>query len=392
MPPDKCRPHWVGALCQREAGVVMTPGDRPRVVVIGAGVSGWTTAMVLAKRGWQVVVAADGFGIDAVSSASGAMWEWPPSRCGRYHDQAVLARYAGWAMRSYLRFAQLASDPGTGVGLRPAVYYFGRRIEDDPIEFAKMSEVKRFVPGFVHDPALIDRHGVNRDSGVIDAYSYLAPTIDTDWYLAWLAREAKNAGVCVDRRRIFGPLINQENRLLTEYRAELIINCAGLGARELAEDTTVVPHRGALLRVLQERTATSRVTAAHVVANDAATDQQNLISIVPRGSDQLVLGGLVEPDRYDTELNLADYPPLRTMFDRCVEFLPALRSAAPDVIHPVRVGLRPFRRDGVRLEAQRGTRIVHNYGHGGAGISLSWGCAQEVADLAYRIFARKGVA
>ncbi|EPQ47922.1 D-amino-acid oxidase [Mycobacterium sp. 012931] len=163
----------------------MTPGDRPRVVVIGAGVSGWTTAMVLAKRGWQVVVAADGFGIDAVSSASGAMWEWPPSRCGRYHDQAVLARYAGWAMRSYLRFTQLASDPGTGVGLRPAVYYFGRRIEDDPIEFAKMSEVKRFVPGFVHDPALIDRHGVNRDSGVIDVYSYLAPTIDTDWYLAW---------------------------------------------------------------------------------------------------------------------------------------------------------------------------------------------------------------
>ena len=32
-----------------------------------------------------------------------------------------------------------------------------------------------------------------------------------------------------------------------------------------------------------------------------------------------------------------------------------------------------------------GTRIVHNYGHGGSGVTLSWGCALEVADLVERL-------
>ena len=48
-----------------------------------------------------------------------------------------------------------------------------------------------------------------------------------------------------------------------------------------------------------------------------------------------------------------------------------------------RVGLRPFRRSGVRLERDRlrdGRTVIHNYGHGGAGFTLSWGCAREVLE------------
>ncbi len=50
-----------------------------------------------------------------------------------------------------------------------------------------------------------------------------------------------------------------------------------------------------------------------------------------------------------------------------------------------RVGLRPFRKSGVRLERDRlrdGRTVIHNYGHGGSGFTLSWGCAREVADFA----------
>jgi D-amino-acid oxidase len=50
-----------------------------------------------------------------------------------------------------------------------------------------------------------------------------------------------------------------------------------------------------------------------------------------------------------------------------------------------RVGLRPFRRSGVRLERDQlrdGRTVIHNYGHGGAGFTLSWGCAREVLDIA----------
>ncbi|HMC79917.1 MAG TPA: FAD-dependent oxidoreductase, partial [Acidimicrobiia bacterium] len=48
---------------------------------------------------------------------------------------------------------------------------------------------------------------------------------------------------------------------------------------------------------------------------------------------------------------------------------------------PLRVGLRPFRRDSVRLEREPGARVIHNYGHGGSGVTLSWGCAEEVSAL-----------
>lgn len=370
----------------------MTPLDHPRALVIGAGVSGWTSAVVMARRGWRVTVVADRFGADTVSTVAGALWEWPPSVCGRHHDDTALVRSAGWAMRSYIRFAQLAADPRTGVSLRPAVFYFRHLIEEDPAELAKMLEVQQHLPGFVHDAALIDAHGVSPDAGVVDAYSYLAPTVDTDWYLAWLAREAEVAGVTVARRHIRGPLAEQEHELRAEFGADVVVNCAGLGARELADDPALDPHRGALLRVINDGSHMSRVTAAHAVANNAGTDGQDMVFIVPRGADWLLLGGLVEPGQYDTDLDLAGYPPLREMLDRCIEFLPVLRGARLDAVDPVRVGLRPFRHGGARLETQPGTRIVHNYGHGGAGVSLSWGCAHEVADLAYDLLAKRGVA
>lgn len=369
---------------------MMAGGNQPSALVIGAGVSGWTTALILARRGWRVVVAADRFGIDTVSTVAGALWEWPPSVCGRHHNQAVLDRSADWAQLSYVRFAQLAADHRTGVSLRPAVFYFSRPIEDDPAEFAKMVAVKQVVPGFVHDPELIDKHGVNRATGVVDAYSYLAPTIDTDWYLAWLARQAQTAGVTVVRRSIRGPLADQEDRLLDEHGAELLVNCSGLGARELACDSSIEPHRGALLRLVNDGTRMSRITAAHAVANDTNTENQDMVFIVPRGPSRLLLGGLVEPGEYDTSLDLSNYPPLVEMMERCMDFLPALRGAHLDAVDPVRVGLRPFREGGIRLEIQPGTRTVHNYGHGGAGVTLSWGCADEVADLAEGLLARRG--
>jgi D-amino-acid oxidase len=372
------------------AALVTTRKDQPGALVIGAGVSGWTTALVLARQGWRVAVVAERFGSDTVSTVAGALWEWPPSVCGRHHDdQVVLARSAGWAMRSYEHFARLAADARTGVSLRPAVFYFSHSVREDPAELQKMLELEKYVPGFVHDAALIEAHGVNPNTGVVDAYTHLAPTINTDVYLTWLASQAEAEGVKAIRGSISGPLEELEDRLLSEYGAELIVNCSGLGARALACDPAMDPHRGALLRVINDGSSMPPVTAAHAVANNTSNDYQNMVFIVPRGPDRLLLGGLVEPSQYDTDLTLDNYPPLREMLDRCQEFLPILRGARLDPVDPLRVGLRPFREGGVRLEIQPDTRIVHNYGHGGAGVTLSWGCALDVADLADAMLAQR---
>lgn len=362
---------------------------QPNALVVGAGVSGWTTALVLARRGWRVIVAANRF--DAtLSTVSGAVWEWPPSVSGRHHTLPALARSTRWAWESYIRFTRLAADHRTGVIVRPTVFYFSNPVEDDPVEMTKMAVVEQLLPEFVHDAGLIDRHGVNPDSGVVDAYSYPAPSIDTDRYLIWLARQAQAVGVTIVRRSIRGPLAERQDKLLAEFGADLIVNCSGFGARELACDPTIEPHRGALLRLVNDGTSTSRVNAVHVMAKDPSTDDQDMLFIVPRGTDRLLLGELVELGESDPDIHLHNYPPLREMLDRCTEFLPILRAAQLDPLDPLRVGLRPVREGGVRLQIEPGTRIVHNYGHSGAAVTLSWGCAHHVADLAAALLADRG--
>lgn len=357
------------------------------VLVIGAGVSGLTTALVLARRGIRVTVVAERFAPDIVSAVAGALWEWPPSVCGRHHDERLLQRSKTWAMSSYCSFARIAANPHTGVFLRPAVFYFRQPVADNLSELAKMHELQARVPGFVHDPALIRQHGVNPDAGVVDAYSHLAPMVDTDRYLAWLRQAVLAAGCRLISGRVSGTLREQEHRLLAEFHAAAIVNCTGLGAVELAADPALDPHRGALIRVVNDGSTMPRITTAHAVAHDATSDTQDMIFIEPRGEDRLLLGGLVEPGAWDTDINLNNHQPLRDALARCQQFLPALAGAAIDQADPVRAGLRPFRTGNVRLETEPGTRIIHNYGHGGAGVTLSWGCARDTAQLIEHLLA-----
>jgi D-amino-acid oxidase len=88
----------------------------------------------------------------------------------------------------------------------------------------------------------------------------------------------------------------------------------------------------------------------------------------------VVLGGTYEPDRYDPVPAEAT---TRAIVERCTRLVPELRGAR---LLGQLVGLRPARHGGARVEAEDGW-LVHNYGHGGAGMTLSWGCADEVTRL-----------
>jgi D-amino-acid oxidase len=145
-----------------------------------------------------------------------------------------------------------------------------------------------------------------------------------------------------------------------------VVNCTGIAAHDLADDQDLYPIRGQLV----------------VLANPGITDffsedtgdSPDLLCIYPHG-DTVVLGGTAEPHhwRLDPDTRTADAIVLR-----CAAITPRL-ATAPVIAH--RVGLRPTRPT-IRLDEQphrTGTRIIHSYGHGGAGVSLSWGCAYETA-------------
>jgi D-amino-acid oxidase len=354
-------------------------GTTQGVLVIGAGVSGLTSALCLVRKGFAVTVVADRFAPHVTSVVAGALWEWPPAVCGQHQDQISLNRSKVWCETSHEIFADLAGDPATGVFLRPVTFYFKRPIPEDRVQSEKMAELKGKVRQFRHDATLIAANGINPEFGLRDAYSHLAPMVDTDVYMYWLLGEVRRAGCCIIERKLTGSLREQEASLARQYGVDVIVNCTGLGAGELAGDS-VYPVRGALIRVHNDGTRMPRVTQAHCISHDGSSHERGFLFIVPRGDDMLVLGGLAEPDEWGLDIGLHNYEPIRAMYQRCLAFMPALKDAEIDAAEPVRVGLRPVGPKNVRLELEPGSRIIHNYGHGGSGVTFSWGCALEVVE------------
>src|SRR5437762_5638224 len=259
--------------------------NNARVLVIGAGVSGLTTALCLRQKGFQVTVVAAKFAPSIVSVVAGALWEWPPAVCGFHQDQRSLDRSKQWCMISYEKFFDLAENERTGVFVRPVTFYFRYEVQANPRARHKMEEIRNHVKEFRHDPALITEHQVNPNIGLRDAYTHLAPMVDTDAYMSWLLKQVQEAGCTVLTQFIDGDLREQERQLKRQFGVEAIVNCSGLGARTLANDD-MYPLRGALIRVKNDGSSMPRITEAHTVPHETG-DQQDLVFIAPRGKDML---------------------------------------------------------------------------------------------------------
>jgi D-amino-acid oxidase len=192
---------------------------------------------------------------------------------------------------------------------------------------------------------------------------------------------------------IYGDLYAQEDELRARFGADVIVNCTGLAGSEIAGDKTCYPIRGCLIRVINDGVDFPKVNSALTIAADAIHDANGIVFIVPRNDNILLLGGIAQPHEYKLDLTL-DSPVIKRMRERCEAFIPSLKNARVDPDYPLAQGLRPFRKQNVRVERElrrlepleghkrpRQSRIVHSYGHGGSGWSLSFGCAEDVANL-----------
>ena len=306
------------------------------VTVVGAGVSGLTTAAALVEAGWSVDIVARERHPDTVSVVAAAIWTTTTAE--------PQVRVRQWALTTRERFATIAADSSSGIA--PLMQREFERVDPGPLWWESTPFVRR-----LGDHELPPEYAAGFE---IDGFIVEPPI-----YLDWLTSRLVDQGVTITTNAVTS---------LEDLEADVIVNCAGLAARDLVGDDTMFPIRGQVVAV------------ANPGINEGVSDESDadrVAYVYPR-SREVILGGarqvgneqVASPDDDLTARILSDGARLDP------------RVSDAEVLD-VRVGLRPGRPE-VRVEAGvlgDGQPVVHNYGHSGAGFLLSWGCALDVVDL-----------
>ncbi|KAF2015422.1 FAD dependent oxidoreductase [Aaosphaeria arxii CBS 175.79] len=356
------------------------------ILIIGAGVIGLQTAVTLLEAGYVVTILAEHSpgdeSIKYTSPWAGAIW--------RTHSAPHQVELCQWDMESYRTWRQIIRDePGRakdmGIEGRPIYVYSAATMFDTAsptLWFSSQVQNFSLVPAADLTP--------NCKSG----YSYDSIVINPPVYLNYLASRARELGAQFVRARLpvdqgfthavksaFAAVDRSEEEPRRDFAA--VVNCTGLGAKELCQDESMYPIRGQTLLV--RLTSTKEVVRKRIILQEDPAAAPAVTYCFPRpGTDMFLLGGTKKADDSSPE---PDGETTKGIIARCRNVWPELRDAEIEVVSQ-QVGLRPGRKEGPRVEIEdveiehgRKVRVVHQYGHSGAGYQLSIGSAKKVLGL-----------
>ncbi|WP_395692631.1 FAD-dependent oxidoreductase [Nocardioides sp.] len=304
-----------------------------RVIVVGAGVVGLTCAVRLLEAGHRVDVVARDLPRETTSAVAAGFW-YPYRALPR-------ERVTSWAATTYAVLDALASPPEFGGSPESGV----RMVTGTQVFAGTAPE-----PWWVAAAPTLERTQ-EVPAGWTEGWRFSTPVADPAVYLDWLAARVEESGGTITRLNLGG--LPPDG---------LVVNCSGLGARLLGADRTVVPVRGQVVHVEQPG------------IEQWWLDEAGSTYVVPREHD--VLLGSVDVEGEWSRTVSPEHT--EDILRRATALVPALAGAR---VLRQKVGLRPVR-PAVRLE--RVGDVVHCYGHGGAGFTLSWGVADEVVSLVER--------
>ena len=317
-----------------------------RIAIIGAGVSGLTCGVLLAEAGFETKILAEEVGPQTTSAAAGAIW-YP-------YDAEPAAPVIAWSLRTFEVLRELSGNSSRGVSMLE-LRVFSRLGQIEIPEWAVSLGADRLPRSAVRDCF---------KSG----FALHVPLTDTSIYLEYLAQRFRRAGGRIEADVLFNDL----QQVPRDF--SFIINCTGIGARTLVPDCDLEPHRGQVVLVARPE-----------VPYAVVCDDPPLMYSIPRAND-CVFGGT-------NEISENRSPDPATTAAIVAECSRVLGIESPGIIGEC-VGLRPYRRTGIRLERESlsdSRVVVHNYGHGGSGFTLSWGCAEEVLTVVRRTFSEAGL-
>ena len=305
-----------------------------QVTVVGAGVSGLSTGIRLLENGFDVKIMAEEISPNTVSDTAAAWW---------YPFLAEpIEKTNRWASETFNELLYLQNQT--------------------KIEFITMRLGREYLMKKCDPPGWsleLPHFRILQPDEIVQDYSFgweiEAPVIEMNLYMPWLLSRFEELGGTLELRKF---------KSLEDVPGDLIVNCCGIGATKLCNDDTVIPVRGQVIYIEQD-------------PGFGRFDQQpdTLTYTIPR-RDVTVLGGTAQKGDWDENIRNED---TEYILKKCEALWPELDRSK---IVGTAVGLRPSRYE-IRLEKEliSDKTIVHNYGHGGAGVTLSWGCADEVVKL-----------
>lgn len=312
------------------------------IKIIGCGVSGITSAICLLEAGYKVSVITKKMPQNTTSAVAAAIW---------FPYQIMPRQKANeWSLATYRKFEQLAQVENSGVSMSPLKLYLKSESEAWWKKSFPEGKLSKLNPS-----ALPGQFSVG--------YEAIVPISETQIYLDFLMDRFTELGGRVETGQV-----DDISTLGLHHFA--VVNCTGLGARKLLNDREMYPIYGQIVKVDLQDGVTS-MTAEHPVS-----ERPHEVAYIIRRSDCLVLGGTAIKGK-ETDSVEDQYTP--GIIQRCRELESKLKEVN---IQSVSAGLRPGRTS-VRLE--RIGNIIHNYGHGGGGYTVSWGCAEEVVSLVKEI-------
>ncbi|XP_008202302.1 D-aspartate oxidase [Nasonia vitripennis] len=328
-----------------------------RIAVVGAGVIGITTAVAMKEAfpSAELTVFSEAFSPETTGDGSAGLWT--PYIIANTDEQKIL-RWSQ-ATHKWLEIfwkSEMASD--VGVSLLPS-YRLTSSSEGLPVPVwgdvvygcSKLNKKQ------------LERLSKTNEKNYTAGYHYITYTCEPTKMLPFLMKKLRSMNVRIVKTKI------KDLKKLKEQGFDVVINCSGIGSRELCFDKSVIPIRGQV----------TRVKAPWMFETFLEEDDEG--NYVIPNMESVVLGGTHQENDFSVSVCPND---LKFILNGCKRLYPSLDNA--EVLKKW-VGLRPGR-DEVRLEleivrteAGQDLTIVHNYGHGGCGITLSWGCAMDVVEM-----------
>uniref|UniRef100_T1IJ22 FAD dependent oxidoreductase domain-containing protein n=1 Tax=Strigamia maritima TaxID=126957 RepID=T1IJ22_STRMM len=323
-----------------------------KVCVVGAGVNGLCTAVLIQELlpNVSVTIVADKTTTDTLSDGAAGLFRVSDSTRGPSPESIKT-----WTRDSYLYYKSIATSPQSDdAGIKEISGYI---LAEEAENITKNLLLEDILPIW----RKLDEDELKPFPGNWKYGStFKTVLVECRRFLPWMTKKFQTNGGKILKQRI-----NSLDELFGE--CDVVVNCSGFGAKYLCNDSRVVPIRGQVIKV-------KAPWIKEFVYGDYDT------YICP-GFDFVTLGGTRQFDSYDTKMNTYNS---KEIWERCCKLVPNLKNAK---IEYEFVGLRPYR-DEIRVELEYLTRknstkfpVVHNYGHGGYGVSLAYGCAKNTAQL-----------